>query len=215
MGFLSQSGYAIDPGTAVGDCNGIHPEASLAYYPVSASNFRLVEPSTPSQYIDFGDRKLVKIYSTDNPSLFLYADGSRVNPLNTSGVTYLGIYNNQNTWMPSDNFLFMKVGVSGDKILYTVWANIDGYLTDATDLAFNSNGSVKNSNYIWDGMWARLSYEAVQSNNSVFSFRRIETGANDFLIETATGRYIRIHNGIPVVSSEGQRFNIVDMEPGL
>ena len=111
-----------------------------------------------------------------------------------------------------DVFKLTKVGESDGKILYTIYSDGEGtgnggggYLTDATDLAFNSDRSVKNPAYVL-GNYARLSFEPEQSANSVFAFRRIESGTDDFVIETATsisfgnyGSFVRMNNGVPLV----------------
>jgi|GEM_PF-3144705 len=160
-------------------------------------------------YIDFGNEKSVRITRTNNPGVdYLYEDGTSRNSVNTKGITYLGLYNRYDLSNVKDVFKLKKVGISGDKILYTLYSNGEGtgnggggYLTDATDLAFDSNGSVKDADYIWNSKWVRLSFEKVQNANSVFAFRRIQLNDNsDFLIETATGGYICINNNCLVVA---------------
>ena len=172
----------------------------------------LQETSSSSTYIDFGDDKYVRIYLLTNPAEYLYEDGSSSNSYNTKGITYLGSYNRYQFPNIKDVFKLKKVGVSGDKILYTIYSEGEGnglggggYLTDATHMAFNSNGTHKNPDYIYQTSWARLSFEKTQSSNSSFAFRRIERGSTDFVIETASGdsnagSYIKIQNAVPVIS---------------
>jgi len=167
-----------------------------------------------SGYLDFGDEQYVRIYMIDAPSYLLFEDDGTyaANSSNTKGITYLGYYGRNQYPDMQDMFKLEKVGVSGDKILYTIYSEGEGggsgsgggYLTDATNLAFNSDGSVKNPDYLWQN-WVRLSFEAEPSNNSYFAFSRIVAGSSDFVIETSssdnfTRSHVKIQNGIPVIS---------------
>jgi len=178
------------------------------------STFFIEETEVESPYIDFGDEKSVRFSILTNYNTYLYEDGTSIFSSNTKGITYLGMYNNIQYPAMKDVFKLKKVGESDGKILYTIYSEGEGtgsggggYLTDATDQAFNSNGSIKNPDYVWEERWARLSFEAEPGDNSLFAFRRVELGADDFVIETASGEsygnygsYVGLYHGVTVIS---------------
>ena len=192
-------------------------------------------PPVSSPYIDFGDEKYVRIHSSVIPAYFLFEDAGTlpqhsVYSNNTKGITYLGWYSMFNYLNVNDVFKLKKVGVSGAKILYTIYSEGEGagikggggYLTDATNMALNSYGSPINYDYTWDSRWARLSFEATASNYSLFSFRRVESGSDNFLIETETPNgFVGIQNQVPVIKlldfislGEGAtRFTLIEVQP--
>jgi len=181
----------------------------------SKAAFFIEETEVESPYIDFGDEIYVRIASLNSliyQSSYLYEDGTSFFSSNTKGISYLGLYNTYEYPDMKDVFKLTKVGESDGKILYTIYSEGEGtgnggggYLTDATDLAFNSDRSVKNRDYVWENR-ARLSFESEPNDNSVFAFRRVELGTDDFMIETATSisigyyrSFVGIFNGVPVV----------------
>ena len=148
---------------------------------------------------------LVRIALANMPYTYLYEDGSSSYSYGM-GITFLGVYNRYQYPAIKDTFKLKKVGESGDKIYYTIYSDGEGtgwggggYLTDATELVFNSDGSIKNLKYAY-ARYARLTFEAEQSKNSVFAFQCVEPGNANFVIETASGGYVRIYNGVPIVS---------------
>ena len=185
-----------------------------------------------SKYIDFGDEKYVRISTINGNGEYLFEDGSSSASYNSKGITYLGVYNMFQYPNIKNVFKLKKIGVSGEKTLYTIYSEGEGnglggggYLTDATNLAFNSNRTPKNPDYIWMTDWARLSFEKTQSNNSSFAFLRAENGSSDFVIETASSNsntrdYIRFYNGVAIIArlSDGNFpsgaaiFNLIEVQ---
>ena len=106
-----------------------------------------------------------------------------------------------------------------------------GFLFDCTDgteiVEIEINGEKISCNYV-DGLYIIQGdikndndiFEKVQSNHSVFAFRRIEPGTNHFIIETATGSYIIYQNGAVVtgrisvenVSYYAERFLLTEVQ---
>ncbi|MDR1813960.1 MAG: T9SS type A sorting domain-containing protein [Tannerella sp.] len=164
-------------------------------------------------YLDF-EKGSVLISRAFNNNEFLYPDNVSAASYGY-GPTYLGSMNALQYPYYSKTFEIKKVDAENHK--YTIVSEgfsspvpfSGGYLTDATYLAFPSEGK-RDGLYMWESGFARLVFLDEPNENSVFAFRQVERGTNDFVLETANG-FIKIRNGVPIITNSIEDAEIFTM----